>query len=120
MATSDISNIIRELRKGINRINDEVEIGTSQINENNELAEKVVQVFENIYDSNDNIHCITSEVNKKINHVWEKIVFVKEKMNKLNIHAEILSKEMENSSSVAEEQFALIYEVNIQAEEFKK
>lgn len=120
MATSDISNIIRELRKGINRINDEVEIGTSQINENNELAEKVVQVFENIYDSNDNIDCITSEVNKKINHVWEKIVFVKEKMNKLNIHAEILSKEMENSSSVAEEQFALIYEVNIQAEEFKK
>lgn len=120
MATSDISNIIRELRKGINRINDEVENGTSQINENNELAEKVVQVFENIYDSNDNIHCITSEVNKKINHVWEKIVFVKEKMNKLNIHAEILSKEMENSSSVAEEQFALIYEVNIQAEEFKK
>lgn len=120
MATSDISNIIRELRKGINRINDEVEIGTSQINENNELAEKVVQFFENIYDSNDNIDCITSEVNKKINHVWEKIVFVKEKMNKLNIHAEILSKEMENSSSVAEEQFALIYEVNIQAEEFKK
>lgn len=120
MATSDISNIIRELRKGINRINDEVEIGTSQINENNELAEKVVQVFEDIYDSNDNIDCITSEVNKKINHVWEKIVFVKEKMNKLNIHAEILSKEMENSSSVAEEQFALIYEVNIQAEEFKK
>lgn len=120
MATSDISNIIRELRKGINRINDEVEIGTSQINENNELAEKVVQVFENIYDSNDNIDCITSEVNKKINHVWEKIVFVKEKMNKLNIHAEILSNEMENSSSVAEEQFALIYEVNIQAEEFKK
>lgn len=120
LSTDDISKTIANLIKSIEKINVDAEKGTIQINENNKLAAKVINVFEKIYESNENIGTLTDHVNSNVDNVSVKIRMIKDKMNHLDKNTDILSKEMESLSSVAEEQLALIYEVNNQAEDFKE
>ena len=114
-ATSEIAAIIKEIQNGTNRIYSEVEDGVKEIENNNQLATKVVDAFNNIYDANINIDGITSNIVTYVKDVSDKMQSINYAMEEIKKNTETLAKESENSSAVTEEQLAVIDEVTNQS-----
>ena len=114
-ATKEIAKIIKNIQLGANKIYNEAEVGMSQIQENTNLAGKVENAFDDIYNSNKNIDNTTSNIVKYVEYLSKEIKSIDQAMHTINKNTEQLTKNSENSSAVTEEQLAVIDEVGNQA-----
>ena len=119
-ATKEIGNIIKKIQDRTNNIYVEIEDGTSKISNNVQLADSVVDAFDDIENSNENINMTVKEIVTLIQDVSKKIENINNSMKDINDNTEVLSKESENSSAVTEEQLAVIDEVTNKAQYLKE
>lgn len=119
-ATYEIGTIIKEIQLGTNKIYEDTERNSSQIEKSNSLADTVVNAFEEIYQSNSEIAKGTENIIDFIREVSEKINSINEAMECINNDTEKLSQDSENSSAITEEQLAVINEVSSQASQLEE
>lgn len=114
-ATDEIGKIIKEIQSRTNKIYEDTETSSSQIEKSNSLANTVVNAFEEIYKSNNEIDMGTENIIGYIKEISEKISSINEAMETISKNTEQLSEDSENSSAVTEEQLAVIDDVSSQA-----
>ncbi|WP_294154326.1 methyl-accepting chemotaxis protein [uncultured Clostridium sp.] len=114
-ATYEIGTIIKEIQLATNKIYEDTETSSSQIEKSNSLADTVVNTFEEIYKSNNEIAQGTENIIDFIEEFSGRISSINEAMESINRDTEKLSEDSENSSAVTEEQLAVIDEVSSQA-----
>lgn len=119
-ATYEIDTIIKEIQLATNKIYEDTETSSAQIEKSNSLADTVVDAFEEIYKSNNEIVQGTENIIDFIKEVSEKISSINEAMESINIDTKKLSEDSENSSAVTEEQLAVIDEVSLQASQLEE
>lgn len=119
-ATDKIGQIIKEIQIRTNKIYADTETSANVIEKSNNLANTVVNAFEEINKSNDEVDEGTEIIINYIKEVSEKITTINEAMESINKNTEQLSCDSENSSAVTEEQLAVIDEVSSQASQLQE
>lgn len=114
-ATDEIAKIVKNIQVGTKKIYSEAEIGMEQIKDNTNLTERVVNSFNDIYKSNEDIENKTLSIMDYMENISKEIKYINEAMQLINKNTEELSKSSENSSAVTEEQLAVIDDVSNQA-----
>ena len=119
-ATDKIEHIIKEIQIRTNKIYGDAETSANVIDKSNNFANTVVNAFEEISKSNNDIDEGTDDIINYIKEVSEKISIINEAMESINKNTEKLSCDSENSSAVTEEQIAVIDEVSSQASQLQE
>lgn len=118
-ATNDIIATVKEIQTDTGIMSKDMEQNTKQILENTDMANKVMNSFKEIKESNDTVNDGTSVIFTSINESAQRIDKVNEYINEIYNQVNQLSENAQETSAASEEQLAGIEEISSASERLK-